>query len=43
MLIQNTDLRNKLSQEGIQLARQVFNIQIINKQLENIYEELSQS
>lgn len=43
ILIQNTDLRNKLSQEGIQLAKEVFNIQVINKQLENIYEELSQS
>lgn len=43
ILIQNIDLRNKLSQAGIQLAKEVFNIQIINKQLENIYEELSQS
>lgn len=43
ILIQNIDLRNKLSQTGIQLAKKVFNVQSINKQLGNIYEELSQS
>lgn len=39
-LICDEHLREKMSVEGLRLAKDVFNIQVINKQLEKIYEEL---
>lgn len=40
-LMLDSSLRKKLSEEGIKLSKEVFNINVINKELENIYANLS--
>lgn len=42
-LILNNDLRNKLSEAGLLLSHKTFNVNVINKQLGQIYKELSNS
>lgn len=39
-LIKNTTLRNKLSKASLQLARTTFNIDVINKEIEELYKNL---
>ena len=39
-LIDNEDLRNQIINESIKLAKTIFNIDTINKQIESLYQEL---
>lgn len=39
-LMQDKDLRIKLSKEGVRLSKEVFNIEVINNELGNIYKNI---
>ncbi len=40
LLIENEELYNKIKDASITFARETFNIEVINKQIENIYDEV---
>ena len=40
LLIEDEELYNKIKDASITFARETFNIEVINKQIENIYDEV---
>ena len=41
MLIEDNELYNKIKAASIHFAKETFNIEVINKQIEKIYDEIA--